>query len=44
MKGYEPLLTARIKQLIEKLGNQSGDIDLALFLSYLSYDFMGDML
>ncbi|KAJ3546904.1 hypothetical protein NM688_g5462 [Phlebia brevispora] len=42
-KEYEPMLKKRAVQLVEALEKQSGIVDLAQWISYFSYDFMGDM-
>ncbi|GJE95941.1 cytochrome P450 [Phanerochaete sordida] len=44
LKGYEPMLTRRLAQLVDKLGSQQGAVDLSIWLSYFSHDFMGDMI
>ncbi|KAF9444394.1 cytochrome P450 [Macrolepiota fuliginosa MF-IS2] len=50
VKGYEVLLVRRMKQLVQGLEkacrdspNEVGKIDLAKWVSYLAYDFMGDL-
>lgn len=43
LREYEPILIKRITQLCEQLANQKGTANLAVWFSYFSYDFMGDM-
>ncbi|KAK1230458.1 hypothetical protein PQX77_006452 [Marasmius sp. AFHP31] len=46
VKAYEPILRARLVQLVEVLDGKASRkevIDLAEWLSFFSYDFMGDM-
>ncbi|KAL0580842.1 hypothetical protein V5O48_001133, partial [Marasmius crinis-equi] len=46
VKAYEPLLRARLLQLVEILDGKAGGkqvVDIAEWLSFFSYDFMGDM-
>ncbi|KAL0948343.1 hypothetical protein HGRIS_010929 [Hohenbuehelia grisea] len=43
LKEYEVLLAARVAQLVERLQEQKGPIDVAKWLGFFSFDFMGDM-
>ncbi|KAJ7477012.1 cytochrome P450 [Mycena galericulata] len=44
IKGYEPMLIQRVTQLIEALGaKKEGSVDLSQWLSFFSFDFMGDI-
>ncbi|KAJ6588130.1 cytochrome P450 [Mycena capillaripes] len=44
IKGYEPMLVRRVVQLIEALGAQKGaSLDISQWLSFFSFDFMGDI-
>ncbi|KAI0689003.1 cytochrome P450 [Cerioporus squamosus] len=43
LKEYEPLIVDRLQLLIRRLREQSGIIDLGLWLKYFAYDFMSDM-
>jgi len=37
LKGYEELITIRGLQLVDALGNQEGTVDLAKWVSFLTY-------
>ncbi|RPD58907.1 high nitrogen upregulated cytochrome P450 monooxygenase 2 [Lentinus tigrinus ALCF2SS1-7] len=43
LKEYEPLIFDRLQLLVRRLKEQSGTIDLGLWLKYFAYDFMSDM-
>ena len=43
LKEYEPIVAKRAAQLVERVGEQKGVLDLAQWISYFTYDFMGDM-
>ncbi|KAF9229338.1 cytochrome P450 [Gyrodon lividus] len=49
LKGYEEMMLLRARQLIETLGRTCkeqgaiGRIDIAIWIAYFSFDFMGDM-
>ncbi|KAJ7639705.1 cytochrome P450 [Mycena polygramma] len=44
IKGYEPKLNRRVVQLVEALGaHTDGSVDLSQWLSFFSFDFMGDV-
>ncbi|KAJ7090898.1 cytochrome P450 [Mycena belliarum] len=44
IKGYEPILIRRVAQLTEALSSQKEEIiDLSQWLSFFSFDFMGDI-
>ncbi|KAJ6543634.1 cytochrome P450 [Mycena vulgaris] len=44
VKGYEPMLIQRASQLIEALRTQKdGSVDISQWLSFFSFDFMGDI-
>ncbi|KAF9269323.1 high nitrogen upregulated cytochrome P450 monooxygenase 2 [Marasmius fiardii PR-910] len=47
IKAYEPIMRARLLQLQEKLDDRAAltgkSVDLAQWLSFFAYDFMGDM-
>ncbi|KAI0699707.1 cytochrome P450 [Cytidiella melzeri] len=43
LKEYQPIITRRVEQLVEALGNQQGTVDLAQWMSFFTYDFMCDM-
>ncbi|KAJ6588103.1 cytochrome P450 [Mycena capillaripes] len=44
IKGYESMLVRRVVQLIEALGSQKGaSLDMSQWLSFFSFDFMGDI-
>jgi cytochrome P450 len=43
LKSYEPLLDSRVAELVENLTSRCGQVvDLALWVSLLTLDFMGD--
>ncbi|CAL1712458.1 unnamed protein product [Somion occarium] len=45
VKEFQPLIAKRVKQLVDRLEQQSSskEIDLSQWISYFTYDFMGDM-
>ncbi|RDX50794.1 high nitrogen upregulated cytochrome P450 monooxygenase 2 [Lentinus brumalis] len=43
LKDYQPLIVERLQLLVRRLHEQSGIIDLGLWLKYFAYDFMSDM-
>ncbi|KAG7094273.1 hypothetical protein E1B28_007877 [Marasmius oreades] len=46
IKAYEPIMRARLHQLLESLDDEADkkrSVDLAKWLSFFAYDFMGDM-
>lgn len=43
LKEYEQLIDRRAQQLVERLEASSGPVDLAAWLGYFSFDFMGSM-
>lgn len=43
LKEYEPIVANRVAQLVEAVGHQKGVTDLAQWISFFTYDFMGDM-
>ncbi|KZP23056.1 cytochrome P450 [Athelia psychrophila] len=43
LKGYEEIIEKRATQLMQTLGNQVGSTDLAMWISYFTFDFMSDM-
>ncbi|KZP24070.1 high nitrogen upregulated cytochrome P450 monooxygenase 2 [Athelia psychrophila] len=43
LKGYEEIIEKRANQLIQTLGKQGGSINLAMWISYFTFDFMSDM-
>ncbi|KAJ7784202.1 cytochrome P450 [Mycena metata] len=43
IKGYEPILIRRVAQLAEVLSAQDGSVDLSRWLSFFSFDMMGDI-
>ncbi|KAJ6480316.1 cytochrome P450 [Mycena sanguinolenta] len=44
IKGYEPMLIRRVAQLVEAIGARSdASVDLSQWLSFFSFDFMGDI-
>lgn len=43
IKEFQPLICKRAGQLVGHLGKQKGTINLATWIRYYSYDFMGDM-
>ncbi|EKM52047.1 uncharacterized protein PHACADRAFT_177444 [Phanerochaete carnosa HHB-10118-sp] len=43
LKEYEPTLVKNITRLYEQLANQKGSVNLATWFSWMTYDFMGDM-
>ncbi|KAF7333641.1 hypothetical protein MSAN_02407100 [Mycena sanguinolenta] len=44
IKGYEPMLIRRVAQLVEALDARTGtSVDLSQWLSFFSFDFMGDI-
>ena len=45
IKEFMPTIQSRVQQLAEHLGEREGQaIDLAEWLSFFTYDFMGDMM
>ncbi|KAF8896562.1 cytochrome P450 [Infundibulicybe gibba] len=43
LRGYEGIINARCLQLVELLGSEKRPIDLARWISFLTYDFMNDL-
>ncbi|KZP27810.1 cytochrome P450 [Athelia psychrophila] len=43
LKGYEEIIENRATQLMQTLGNQIGPTNLAMWISYFTFDFMSDM-
>nr|BED42936.1 cytochrome P450 monooxygenase [Trametes versicolor] len=43
LKEYQPMVAARARQLVEALGKQAGEVDIAKWVNYFSYDAMSDM-
>ncbi|KAJ7034119.1 cytochrome P450 [Mycena alexandri] len=43
IKGYEPILIRRVAQLAEAMGAEDGSVDLSRWLSFFSFDIMGDI-
>ncbi|KAF9269322.1 high nitrogen upregulated cytochrome P450 monooxygenase 2 [Marasmius fiardii PR-910] len=46
IKAYEPIMKARLLQMLESLDNEAEKrrtVDLAKWMSFFAYDFMGDM-
>ncbi|PSR70846.1 hypothetical protein PHLCEN_2v13287 [Hermanssonia centrifuga] len=43
LKELQPLLAARVGQLVESVGKQEGVVDLSAWISFFTYDFMCDM-
>ncbi|CAL1706398.1 unnamed protein product [Somion occarium] len=43
LKEYEPLVAKRVNQLVGKIASDKGVVDIAKFIGYFTYDFMGDM-
>lgn len=43
LKGYEEIIEKRATQFIQTLGNQVGSTNLAMWISYFTFDFMSDM-
>ncbi|OJT05136.1 Cytochrome P450 67 [Trametes pubescens] len=43
LKEYHPMIAARAGQLVYALGQQDGEVDIAKWLNYFSYDAMSDM-
>ncbi|KAI0355826.1 high nitrogen upregulated cytochrome P450 monooxygenase 2 [Trametes cingulata] len=43
LKEYQPMLASRTRQLVRALGQQRGELDIAKWINYFSYDFMSDM-
>ncbi|KAI0075130.1 high nitrogen upregulated cytochrome P450 monooxygenase 2 [Panus rudis PR-1116 ss-1] len=43
LKEYEPLVARRVNQLVERLASEKGPADIAKYISFFTYDFMGDM-
>ncbi|KAI0367398.1 high nitrogen upregulated cytochrome P450 monooxygenase 2 [Pilatotrama ljubarskyi] len=43
LKEYHPMLAARASQLVQALSQQGGEVDIAKWINYFSYDFMTDM-
>ncbi|KZP24238.1 cytochrome P450 [Athelia psychrophila] len=43
LKGYEEIIEKRANQLMQTLGNQVGSTNLAMWISYFTFDFMSDM-
>ncbi|KAI0695303.1 cytochrome P450 [Cytidiella melzeri] len=43
LKEYHPIISRRVSQLVERIASQDGAIDLSLWLSWFTYDFMSDL-
>ncbi|THG95018.1 hypothetical protein EW026_g6557 [Hermanssonia centrifuga] len=43
IKEYQPIISKRVTQLVDRLAEQKGTVDLAKWISFFTYDFMGDM-
>ncbi|KAF8516666.1 cytochrome P450 [Gautieria morchelliformis] len=43
LKGYQVLLARRVEQLVENLESRVGIVDLSRWISFFSFDFMGDL-
>ena len=43
LKEYEPIVAKRVSQLVEGISQRKGVTDLAQWISFFTYDFMGDM-
>ncbi|KAG5730825.1 Cytochrome P450 67, partial [Termitomyces sp. T112] len=43
LKGYEEIITKRCVQLADAVGQQSGAVDMAKWISFFTYDFMNDL-
>ena len=46
VRGYEPTIAKRSLQLVgelEKAAEKDEDVDLAKWIGYFTFDFMGDM-
>ncbi|KZP29270.1 cytochrome P450 [Athelia psychrophila] len=43
LKGYEEIIEKRATQLVQTLNNQVGSTNLAMWISYFTFDFMSDM-
>ncbi|KAI0682151.1 high nitrogen upregulated cytochrome P450 monooxygenase 2 [Cerioporus squamosus] len=43
LKEYEHLIVRRARQLVDRLGEQDGEVNIGKWLNYFSYDIMSDM-
>ncbi|KAI0687111.1 high nitrogen upregulated cytochrome P450 monooxygenase 2 [Cerioporus squamosus] len=43
LKEYEHLIDRRARQLVDRLGEQDGEVNIGKWLNYFSYDIMSDM-
>ncbi|PIL28313.1 cytochrome P450 [Ganoderma sinense ZZ0214-1] len=43
LKGYDHIMSNRVHQLVEVLGQQEGAVVLGKWINYFAYDFMSDM-
>ncbi|KAJ7675032.1 high nitrogen upregulated cytochrome P450 monooxygenase 2 [Mycena olivaceomarginata] len=43
LKEYDPIIQGRTNQLVQRLEQQVGTIDLGKWISYFTFDFMGDI-
>ncbi|KAJ6583187.1 cytochrome P450 [Mycena sp. CBHHK59/15] len=43
LKDYEAIIAKRAMQLLERIADVPGFVDLSAWISYFSFDFMGDM-
>lgn len=43
LKGYEEIIEGRAVQLVQALNKKSGPVDLSMWMSFFTYDFMSDM-
>ena len=43
LKEYQPVISRRVVQLVQALQAQEGVLDLAEWISFFTFDFMGDM-
>ncbi|KAF7363223.1 High nitrogen upregulated cytochrome P450 monooxygenase 2 [Mycena venus] len=43
MREYDTFLLPRLERLLRKVGEQQGAVDLGKWLSYFTFDFMGDL-
>ncbi|KAJ3539059.1 hypothetical protein NM688_g6420 [Phlebia brevispora] len=44
LREYKPRIIKRVTQLVDGMSKQEGPVDLAQWLSFFTYDFMGDMI
>ena len=40
---YQPKIALRVLQLVDKLSNQKGVVNLSMWIGWFTYDFMSDM-